>query len=318
MAPVIESRLSRPLKLPGLGQCSGRRHHPRNECTTHVHSSLVSGREIARHPPRPRTHHCGGALRFAQKMCRGPISISSVRQLLRRRCDVGFPNRCRLKSLRYKRWRRPLNGRKIDLCPNGGGRGRGPIRMCKALFGANADQIKRLLVWAESGEASRSVNPKVRLDAPVGDKSRPRSWPLGDLITHWLRASSTRQPGEEAEDHASANPTAGAQRPSTATTDPSRLSIVKTRPAANPPARHPYVCASTGIPRPMARNPNVAMPRGRPSFSTKRRGRPRLRFCVDWRSGKRHERGRTQNSIEERSSRKHAATPFGGSARYQH
>ena len=228
--------------------------------------------------------------------------------------------RRQLKSLRDKRWRRPLNGRKIDLCPNGGGRGRGPIRMCKALFGANADQIKRLLVWAESGEGEPIAEPKGPSRRPRRGEPRDHAhWgALGDLITHWLRASSTLQPGEEAEDHASANPTAGAQRPSTATTDPSRLSIVKTRPAANPPARHPYVCASTGIPRPMARNPNVAMPRGRPSFSTKRRGRPRLRFCVDWRSGKRHERGRTQNSIEERSSRKHAATPFGGSARYQH
>ena len=54
---------------------SGRRHNP---CiyTTHVHSSSVSGREIARHPPRPRHTRVGGVA-AREKICRAPVPFQA-------------------------------------------------------------------------------------------------------------------------------------------------------------------------------------------------------------------------------------------------
>jgi hypothetical protein len=45
------------------------------------------GREVARHPPAPRTRH-GGGVAAHRKICRARFPISSVRQVLRPRCDA--------------------------------------------------------------------------------------------------------------------------------------------------------------------------------------------------------------------------------------
>jgi hypothetical protein len=66
------------------------RKSPPSLFDTVSYCSSLLGREIARHPPAPRTHH-GGGVRGSPRKFAAPFSISTVRQLLRQRCDArGF------------------------------------------------------------------------------------------------------------------------------------------------------------------------------------------------------------------------------------
>jgi hypothetical protein len=79
-------------------------------CTTYAHCSSVSGCEIARHPPAPRTRHGGGG-------CSSPENLPGphIKRQKAMRCDSvamrAVSTRCQLKSLRDERWRRPLKPR---------------------------------------------------------------------------------------------------------------------------------------------------------------------------------------------------------------
>ena len=81
MAPVIGSRLRRPLKLSGLGQCSGRRHHPRNDLQ---HMYIVVQFQAVRSLAIPPDTACGGRGQL-ENLLAPFLTVSRVRkQLLRR------------------------------------------------------------------------------------------------------------------------------------------------------------------------------------------------------------------------------------------
>ena len=73
----------------------------------------LSHRRRAEERPLPLGRSMVGGVAVRQKNLPGaPFSISSVRQLLRQRCDAGVSSRCQLKSLRNEGWRRPLSHRR--------------------------------------------------------------------------------------------------------------------------------------------------------------------------------------------------------------
>ena len=151
---MIGSRLRRPLK-------------PARD-TTHVHSSSVSGREIARQPPRTQTHQ-GGGRAVRRKSASAPFSISSVRHCCDSVAMRAVSSRCQLKSLRDERWRRPLSHREIGeravptrkeiTTPARNG---APVCTCKVLFGdlvvQVAASIRRSISTLRFGKSIGLVN----------------------------------------------------------------------------------------------------------------------------------------------------------------
>ena len=154
---------------------------------TLCHCILVLGREIARHPPALGRRMVGGVAAHPEHLPGPHFHFQASDNCCDSVAMRAVSSRCQLKSLRDKRWRRPLSaeivvgGRTAQATSKDRARAREtgpPGRACKVLFGNLAVQIL-LLVPADRPVRQPELTRGVRLLLPIQCRESTLSRPCG-------------------------------------------------------------------------------------------------------------------------------------------